>query len=54
MASESEGESDTQYAECQTPGCGKKGPKASGVTHFFAVLSLIENYDRTYFSEKRQ
>ena len=27
MASESEGESDTQYTECQTPGCGKKGAK---------------------------
>ena len=43
MASESEGESDAQFTECQTPGCNKRGLKEevtsglniSGFTLFF-------------------
>ena len=52
MASESEGESDAQFTECQTPGCNKRGLKEevtsglkyliSGFTHFFS-FSVKEN-----------
>ena len=50
MASESEGESDTKYAECQTPGCGKKGPKDDffGQGKYFCSRSCTVKYSMEF------
>ena len=50
MASESEGESDTKYAECQTPGCGKKA-RWKDLKHFSEVFE--RNFSTTKGTKRR-
>ena len=41
MASESEGESDAQFTECQTPGCKKRGLKEEVLFLTFANEKIL-------------